>query len=60
VLRCILFDKIENNILLNLPKDIDLSLGFDEHNKAKRYFANKITLIKAKRKLLNILPIKKQ
>lgn len=58
VLRRILFDKIKDNILLNLPKKVDLTIGLDEHSKAKRHFATTITLIKPEHKLLNILPVK--
>ena len=58
VLRRILFDKISDNILLDLPEDEELTIGIDEHSKAKRSFATTITLIKPKHSLLNILPIK--
>ncbi len=58
VLRNILDDKITDNTLLHLPVDDELAIGIDEHSKAKRRFATTITLIKPKRKLLAILPVK--
>jgi hypothetical protein len=53
-----LFDKIEENILLDLPDNEELTIGIDEHSKAKRNYATTITLIKPKHRLLNILPVK--
>jgi transposase len=58
-LRRIPFDKIKENILLELSKkNVELTLGIDEYSKAKRHFATTITLIKPKHKLLNILQVK--
>ena len=41
-----------------MPEHEELTIGIDEHSKAKKSFATTITLINPERKLLGILPVK--
>ena len=57
-LRKSLEENITDTTLLDIPNSGKLTLGIDEHSRAKRSFATTITLIKPERRLLAILPVK--
>jgi len=57
--RNILERNIADNVLLKIPKKGNLTLGLDEHSKAKRTFATTITLLKpGDSKVIGVLPTK--
>ncbi len=56
VLREILHKFMKSKPLLDIPDSGLLTLGIDEHGRAKQKLATTVTLIKPKRKLLGLIP----
>ena len=57
-LRRCLFEKVPHNILMNIPKEEEISIGIDEHSRAKKSYAITVCLLRPHQELLGIIPLK--
>ncbi|MFQ5868168.1 MAG: ISL3 family transposase, partial [bacterium] len=58
-LRRCLFEKVPHSILVNIPKEEpEISIGIDEHSRAKRNYAITVCLLKPRQELLGIIPLR--